>query len=507
MKHSLWLETVAFKKYPNLDREEHVDVCIIGGGIAGITTAYQLRNKGLKVVLIDADQITHGTTGRTTAKISAQHGAIYDDIIQHYGQERAQMYADATRMAQTFIKQRIQDLNIDCNYEELPAYLYTQKESNIETLQKEYEGANLLGFDCELLDTLQLPFGVTKALKFNNQAQFHPLKYLQTLAHEFVMAGGVIYENTKATDINQNEYGTYTVSTEYNFSVHAKKVIITSHFPMYDHRAFIFAKMKPERSYVLAINNASPLPHGMYINLEDPTISLRTYNDGDLDVLLVGGQNHRTGTSPDTLNHYAYLKQFSKDYFNSDDVLYEWSTQDYVTVDYIPYIGKLKESNDDIYVATGFNKWGMTNGTLAGLLLSMQILGEENETTAFYSPARFNPTIHTNNLMTYTAEVAAEYIKGKLQKGEKDFILEPNQAAVIKQDGDKYGVYKDDEGNVFMVDITCPHLGCELSFNTAERTWDCPCHGSRYSYKGEIFEGPSHLELSCCKNKIEPNIF
>ncbi|MGL4372166.1 MAG: FAD-dependent oxidoreductase, partial [Turicibacter sp.] len=288
---------------------------------------------------------------------------------------------------------------------------------------------------------------------------------------------------------------------------HAKKIIITTHFPFYDHRALIFAKMKPERSYMLAVKNASPLPHGMFISYEDPTRSMRVHRDGKNEFLLVGGENHRTGTSPNTIEHYEALKYFAKEYFETDEIAYQWSTQDYITVDYVPYIGQLKDENEDILVATGFNKWGMTNGTLAGLLLSKLVQGLNVPQIEFYAPTRFNPTIHTKNLVTYNAEVMLEFVKGKLKKGDKELYLQNDEATIIKKDDGKYGVYKDDQGHLFMVDITCPHLGCELSFNTAEKTWDCPCHGSRFSYNGDIFEGPAHLPLTCSKNKIEPNIF
>ena len=256
-------------------------------------------------------------------------------------------------------------------------------------------------------------------------------------------------------------------------------------------------------SYLIAVENASSLPHGMYISYESPTRSIRTYQN----FLLIGGENHRPGTVKDTNENYEALINFAKEKFQTDAISYEWSTQDVVSIDHMPYIGRLHKDCLNQFVATGYCKWGMSNGTAAALLLNQLIRGMDSPYTALFSPSRLNSKMAIKNLIAYNSKIAFEYIKGKLKLGEKNVELGVDEATIIATNEGNYGLYKDKEGLLYLVDITCPHLGCELAFNTAERTWDCPCHGSRFSYTGEVIEGPAHQALSCHHNKMNPNIF
>lgn len=502
MRVPLWLDTVSAPHYPTLTHNLDVDVCIVGAGITGVTLAYLLKDTDLKVVLIDSDHVLHGTTAYTTAKVTAQHDLVYDHLIHSYGEYQAKCYANAQIDAIHFIEQTIQQLKIDCDFERKFAAVYTQDPKYVPTLEKEFEAYQKLGLKGHLVNELDLPFSIEKALILENQAQFHPLKYLIALLNSIANASNIeIYENTPATDIKKQE-SDYVINTASRVQIRTQKVIQTSHFPFYDDLALLFAKIEPSRSYLIACEGGKNSPEGMYLSYEQPTRSIRTYQN----LLVVGGETHRTGNQKDTIAKYEALKCFAHTNFHVDDVIYEWSTQDYETVDKLPFVGRMQE-NDNIFVATGFRKWGMTNGTAAALLLCDLILGKENPYETLFSPKRKNLRAQIKNLIFYNAEVAFELLKGKLQYVEGVKSLAPGEATVISTDEGKYGIYKDEDQELFVVDITCPHLGCELNFNRAECTWDCPCHGSRFSYKGEIISGPAHYSLKSTKNKIDPNLF
>lgn len=504
MNVPLWLETSSIPSYPTLAEELTVDVCIVGAGITGVTLAYLLKNSGLKIALIDSDDFLHGSTAYTTAKLTAQHNLIYNNLIKNYGLDQAQHYANAQNKAIDFVREICDQLNIDCQLETLPAYVYSQDANAVQDIIDEYEAAKQLGFDCDLLDKLDLPFPIEKALVFQNQAQFHPLHFLISLLKEIEQSDCVaLRSNTPARDLRHNENGTYSVLTDTNFSVHAKKVIQTCHFPFYDDLSLLFAKAEIDHSYLIAVENAHPMPAGMYISCDQPTRSLRTYRS----LLLVGGENHRPGTVADTKQKYQALIDFASTNFHTKKVKNQWSTQDYISSDQIPYIGALHQDNHDLYVATGYCKWGMTNGIVAAMLLCDLVQQKDNEWTTLFSPSRFNLKAQFKGLLKNNGEVAFEYIKGKLKTADKSLYLEPDEATIIKTENGKVGVYKDLDSELHVLDITCPHLGCELVFNTAEKTWDCPCHGSRFSYRGDVIEGPAHTPLSHHKNNIDPNIF
>lgn len=504
MKVPLWLDTTVVPSYHSLCEDLSVDVCIVGAGITGITLAYLLRDSGLKIALIDSDQVIHGTTAYTTAKLTAGQGLIYQDLIQNVGYDGAKLYYESQQEAIDFVAKTIHDLKIDCDFVRLPHYVFTQEASNLSKFEAEYEACRSLNMDCELVESLDLPFPIEKAIAFKNQAQFHPLKYLVGLLKALAEYSNIsIYEHTTACEMVFNEDQSSSIITSNGYKVNAKRVVQACHFPFYDDGSLLFSKIEMSHSYLIAVENASSLPHGMYISYESPTRSIRTYQN----FLLIGGENHRPGTVKDTNENYEALINFAKEKFQTDAISYEWSTQDVVSIDHMPYIGRLHKDCLNQFVATGYCKWGMSNGTAAALLLNQLIRGMDSPYTALFSPSRLNSKMAIKNLIAYNSKIAFEYIKGKLKLGEKNVELGVDEATIIATNEGNYGLYKGKEGLLYLVDITCPHLGCELAFNTAERTWDCPCHGSRFSYTGEVIEGPAHQALSCHHNKMNPNIF
>lgn len=492
---SYWLASTEKTSYPALTEDIKVDVAIVGGGIVGITTALLLMQEGLKVAVLEADSILQGTTGHTTAKITSQHDLIYSKIKQEMGEEKAKQYADANESAIQLIAKLVKEKNIDCDFSWQPAYVYTQSDTYIQQLIDETKTASALGIKASYTEELPLPFPIKGAMKFDDQAQFHPRKYLLALAKEIPRDGSHIFEETKAIDIIQGNRA--TVVTGNGHKVAASYVVIASHYPFYDKPGLYFSRIYPERSYILGIRIKEKFPQGMYINAEEPARSLRSQSFEDKELVLIGGEHHKTGHGKSTIAHYKNLMDFANENFQVEDFLYRWSTQDGHTPDGVPYIGQLTATTPNIYIATGFHKWGMTNGTVSAILLKDLITTGENPWVPVYNPSRFTPTTTTTaNFIKQNVDVAVNFVSGKLSSATIDHDIKPNEGKIIDVDGTRVGAYRDEKGELHLVDTTCRHLGCEVEFNDAETTWDCPCHGSRYSVDGDTIEGPAFKPLT-----------
>lgn len=503
-----WIASTSKTDYPALKEDISVDVAIVGGGIVGITTAFLLKGKGLKVAVLEANRIAHGTTGHTTAKITSQHGLIYDKIISKFGKEKARQYADANESAIHFIENLVKERNIDCDFCWRPAYVYTQSEEYIDKIEKEVKAASSLGIKASYQENISLPFKIKAAIKFDNQAQFHPLKYILSLAKEIPGDGSHIFEFTKVVDIKDEERGTVVTST--GNKITASKIIIASHFPCYDGLGMYFARMYAEKSYVLGVKVKDKFPEGMFITAEEPGRSLRSQKYDDGEIILVGGEHHKTGSENQTNVHYENLGKFANETFHLQEILFRWSTQDCTTVDSVPYVGYLTSNTSNILVATGFAKWGMTNSTASARILTELITDGESPWAPVYNPSRFDIIASGAKLVSENLDVAKKLLSGKITPAPSDVEIKNGEAKVINVDGEKVGAYRDEQGQLHIVDITCTHLGCELVWNEAEKTWDCPCHGSRFSYEGENIEGPAFNPLKHLgegKNIKDPNIF
>jgi glycine/D-amino acid oxidase-like deaminating enzyme/nitrite reductase/ring-hydroxylating ferredoxin subunit len=490
-----WRDSVDLPSFSSLEEDVRVDVAIVGGGISGITTAYLLQKEGVKVALLEADALLNGTTGHTTAKITAQHGAIYNELIAHFGKKKAKLYYDATTDALHFIANLVKEENIDCDFSTEDAYLYTTTNRGVSKLEKENEAYKELGIEGEFVDSIPLKVPTKAALVMKNQAQFHPLKYLFYLVTKFIENGGKIFEHTVAVDIKDNPKP--TVHTKNGAKVVAESVVVASHFPFYDGGLY-FSRMYAERSYVLAAKvQHDECPDGMYLSVDSPSRSLRyTMVDGE-KLAIIGGEAHKTGQGIDTMYHYEALEQFAMDLFPSLNIEYRWSAQDLVTLDKVPYIGKMSRTHPNIYVATGYRKWGMTNGTAAALLISDLIQQRKNAYEMLYRPSRFVSDPSIRHFISQNTDVAKQLLQGKFDQNEKhpDDVAN-DEAAVVSVNGKRAGAYRDHDGTLHVVDTTCTHMGCEVHWNHGEKSWDCPCHGSRFSYDGEVMEGPAKKPLT-----------
>lgn len=493
---SYWLSSIDQKEYPTLSDNLEIDIGIVGGGITGITTAYLLSKQGYKVCLIDAKRLFSGTTGNTTAKITAQHGLFYDDLINNFGIEKAALYYQSNLEAKRFIEKTIENYHIDCNYTTEDSYVYTDETKQIKKIENEWIAYEKLNIDGQLTEQLNTPFPAKYAIVMKNQAHFHPLSYLQTLVDQCKENNVLIFENTRAVHVDYGKQPAIVCSD--GIRILCRYVIQASHYPFFDGSRFFPIKMYADRSYVIQAKTKKTIKNGMYINVENPKRSYRSIEVDGETFVLIAGENHKTGQSTVTMKkHYDSLISFTDKYFNIERLTSQWSAQDYTTLDKIPYVGKMTTKQDQVFVATGFNKWGMTNGTNAAILIADLILEKESPYESLYSPSRetlINPAL--KNIVSYNADVAKHLIKGKLDlTGENLEELTQNEACIIMKNGERIGVYKDDKGNIHAVDTTCTHVGCELEWNSAENSWDCPCHGSRFTIDGEIINGPAEKAL------------
>lgn len=514
MDRSLWIDCKKQKRYPMLEENKQVDICIIGAGLTGITLAYYLVKAGKSVTILEKNEICSHTSGNTTAKITSQHGLIYNYLLQSVGKKEAKQYLDSNEQAINNIKQIVQDEKIDCDFEKQDAYIFTQKQDEIQKLKKEKEALEYLDLDCEFLEKIPLStkcndesnkeqvnenkISIKKkilgAIRFKNQAQFNPVLYAEGLSNTITKNGGEIYENSKVIDIKK-ESENYKVITEKG-ELKCKVLVIASHYPIVNSPGFYFMKMYQETSYLIAIETKEKLFEGMYISSEDPTISFRVAKYKNKDVLLVGGMKHKTGAKINLENSYEILEKVAKQLYPDAKVIFRWNTEDCISLDKIPYIGEFSNLWPNVYVATGYKKWGMTTSNVAANIIRDKILGKKNLYEDVYKSTRLKPVKNYEELGNMIKEVSYSGVINKLKKEENTMEdVKRGEGKIIEIDGKKVGAYRDNEGKVYAVKPYCTHLGCELSWNDLDNTWDCPCHGSKFDYTGKNIYDPAIKDL------------
>lgn len=427
MKKSVWTDSIKLPEFPKADKEMKTEVLIIGGGICGILCAYMLEQKGIDYILVEGSRIGYGITKNTTAKITSQHGLIYNKLIKSVGRKKAQMYLSANEKA--LKEYRLIAENIDCDFETKDAYVYSINDRK--KIEDEVSAVNSLGFNAEFASETSLPFKTAGAVKFKNQAQFNPMKFLNE-----IVKGLNIYENTFITDISEN-WAKFDGG-----KILADKIIVATHFPFINKHGSYFIKMYQKRSYVIAFENADNVD-GMYIDEAENGMSFRNYED----LLLIGGGGHRTGKQG---GNWRAIKEFSEKYTPKAKEKFYWAAQDCMSLDGIPYIGRYSKTTPNLYVASGFNKWGMTSSMAAAEILADLVVGKSSEYEPLFNPSRniLKPQLFVNGFEAVTN------------------LLTPT----LKR---------------------CPHLGCALKWNKAEHTWDCPCHGSRFEKNGDLIDNPA----------------
>lgn len=423
----LWSDTTEIPQFKELNGDAETDVLIIGGGAAGLLCGYFLKKRGVDYIILEGDRILSGVTGATTAKITTQHGLIYSRIVKEMGYDKARLYFEVNRRAlETY---REMSKIYPCDFTEVPSFVYLREGE--QRLVDEAETVRRLGFPAEKVNVTELPFKVAGAVRFPGQARFNPVKFFSQIAKELNL-----YEKTFVREISPNRVVTG------NGTVRARKIIIASHFPILNKHGYYYLKMYQSRSYVIALENAQEL-EGMYVDGEENGLSFRNYGD----LLLLGGGGHRTGKKG---GNWQELRDFAKKYYPEATEKYHWATQDCMTLDGVPYIGKYSSGTEGLYVATGFNKWGMTSSMAAAQILSNIVMGTGNKYEDVFNPSRsiIRPQLFVN---------AGEAVLNLIGFSKK----------------------------------RCPHMGCRLKWNKAENTWDCPCHGSRFSEEGKLLDNPA----------------
>ena len=536
---SYWIDSVKEQnKFSALEENIKTDICIIGGGLTGLNTAYNLSKYKIRTVLLEKDEICKQTSGNSTAKITSQHGLIYKYLTDSKGQDFARKYYEANENAIRNIKSIIDKEEIDCDFEYQPAYVFTQKVQDVQKIKDEVEAVNNFGGRAKFIEAKDieinklnsveyvenkeeklkisgdniekenlnlerdvvkermkqvLPIKAIAGIEFENQAQFNPYKYGNALAKICSDSEIKIFEHSKVIDVDTEDGDEYYIITlENGCKIKSKYVVITTKYPIVNIPGFYFVKMYQSSSYAIAMQTKQRLFEGMYINSEEPTISLRTAKFGDEYLLIVVGFDHKTGAQIDLSNSYRYLEEVAKSLYPEGKIKYRWNTEDCITLDKIPYIGNFSNLWENTYVATGFNKWGITTSNIAAEIITDKILGQENEYEEIFKSTRLEPIKNIKEVTNMVKESVNSLVTKKLELPQEEANqIQNGEGKIVEVNGQKIGIYKNNEGEVYKVNPVCKHLGCELSWNNLEKTWDCPCHGSRYDFKGNLIYGPS----------------
>jgi glycine/D-amino acid oxidase-like deaminating enzyme/nitrite reductase/ring-hydroxylating ferredoxin subunit len=481
---SVWVDTGPEpQERPQLAGDLDAEVAVIGGGIVGITTAALLQDAGVRTVLLEANRLACGVSGFTTAKVSSQHGLVYARLRSRFGRDGAATYGAANQAALEWMAARVEDDGVECDWRHRPSYAYLTDDRA--KAEDEVEAATEAGLPASLVEETGLPYDVAAAVRFEDQAEFHVRKYLLALGASLTE----IYERSHAVDVDVN--GRCAVKTP-GGRVTADRVVVATHYPFLD-RALAFARVHPQRSYALVCSIDGEPPPGMYISGDSPTRSIRAVPVAGEEKLLVGGEGHHVGEGGDTEERYAALEAFAREHWAVRSVDYRWSSQDNTTIDTVPYVGRMSPFGDKLLMATGFAKWGMTGGTAAALILADALTGRENAWASLFDPNRLTPRASAVRFVEENARVGVHMVGDRLRhRGTRPIEdLAPGEGDIVRLGGEKVAGHRRDDGTLVAVSPVCTHLGCQVNWNTAERSWDCPCHGSRFSPEGDVLQGPA----------------
>ena len=487
---SVWLHPdSAMPRFDRLAGDVEADVAVLGGGIVGITTALMLQDDGQNVVLVEADRLGAGVSGHTTAKVSSQHGLKYASLRSKFGADAARTYGQANQVALEWMARRVKEHSIDCDFRRQPAFAYVPAGESTSDVEEEAQAAAEAGLPASLDDAVPLPYPVAAAVRFDDQAEFHVRKYLGALVEQFVAAGGRAYERSRATQVDSGDPCLVRVP---GGMVKATRVVVATHYPFLD-RALAFARVHAQRSYALLCRVSTAPPQGMFLSASSPTRSIRSVPLDGEELLLVGGEGHKTGTGGDTRQRYDALRRFADEHWGVESVEYQWSSQDNSSIDDLPLIGRLTPFDSNLLMATGFAKWGLTGGTAAAMILTDACAGREHQWASLFDPRRLNVRAAATSAVKENSETGYRMVRDRLvnRGGRPIEALAPGEGDIVNHHGDKVAGYRDEDGQLIAVSTRCTHLGCQVNWNAAERSWDCPCHGSRFAPDGRVLQGPA----------------
>jgi glycine/D-amino acid oxidase-like deaminating enzyme/nitrite reductase/ring-hydroxylating ferredoxin subunit len=486
---SYWNATAPAPDFPALSGDLSVDVAIIGGGIVGISTARYLKDRGLKVAVIEARRVGRQVTGQSTAKMTSQHSLLYQTLESKFGEDRARLYAEAQETGVSEISRLAAEHGIDADIEPRSAFVYTLDRDYVSKIEKEAEVARRLGLPASLTRDTGLPFEVLAALRYDGQAQFHPTKYVAGLAATVPGGGCHVFENSRAVDWEPTRVVTG------RGTVTARHVVMATHLPLGQVGGF-YAEAAPYAEPVIAAR-IGRTPPGMYKSAEQPSHSIRTHRGAGGAVWgIVAGTGFKPGHVDEERKYFADIERWLTDNFDAGPIEHRWVNEDYSSIDSAPFVGWSSSLKDSYLVATGFGAWGISNGTAAAMIIADLATGKDNRWLEMFDSTRIKPVAGGPKFVKENAEVAAHLVSGYLSRKPRSYDeLEPGQAAIMKIDGDNVAAFRDEDGRVHAVSAVCTHMGCIVGWNETDRTWDCPCHGSRFELGGAVIHGPATQPL------------
>jgi glycine/D-amino acid oxidase-like deaminating enzyme/nitrite reductase/ring-hydroxylating ferredoxin subunit len=492
---SLWQNTVSEYVPSGMNSVKNFDIAIAGGGITGITLALLLQRSGKKCVILEAQTLGFGTTGGTTAHLNTLLDTPYTTIIKNFGKENAILVASATRNAIELVKSNIEAYRIDCGFEETPGYLFSQTEEQKKELDDIYEACLSVGVEVEFTSDVPVPVPFNKAMRVERQAKIHPLRYVQALAKAFEDAGGTIQQYARVIGFESKEKNAVTIETTAgNFEAGA--LVFATHIPIGIN--LLHLRCPPYRSYAMAVKlSDDAYPEGLAYDMYDPYHYYRTQEIDGEKYLIVGGEDHKTAESANTNGCFLELESHIRSHFNVAEVKDRWSSQFFEPVDGLPYIGHLPGNPENIFVATGYGGNGITYSHVAALVLKDMLLGVENIYADVFSPGRVKPLAGFAEFVKHNADVVKQFVGKWFGKDDLQDLaaLAPGEGKVVSYENQSIALYKDEAGTLHAVSPACTHMRCSVAWNIAEKSWDCPCHGARYSFEGKVLNGPASRDL------------
>ena len=487
---SVWLADARIPPRPALAGDLDADVVVVGAGITGLTAALMAQRDGARVVVLEGGRIAGGSTGRSTGKVTSQHTLWAASMIERHGEQTARQYAQANQHAVELVGRLVGELGIDCHFERTFACAYTREPGSRHDIEKEVEASRRLGLPADVVEELPLPFPIVAGVRFADQVQLNPAMYAHGLAQAVEAGGGRVFEHSRVMEVD--EHGEQVTVRGVGGSVTASHAVVATLLPIVDIGGF-FAKAHPRRSYGIAVRLAEPPPEGMHITVDSPTRSTRPWRGAENGMVVVG-ESHKTGHGENLQEHYAALESWAREHFGVVEVTHRWSAQDYQPVDELPYVGRCPRT-ERTYVGTGFMKWGLSNGTAAGAMIADLIAGREPAWLPAFDATRagLSDTDAVKEALKENAEVGKRFVADRLGRLRSEDVaaLAPGEGGIVHVGDKAVAAFRDDDGTVHAVSPTCTHLGCTVAWNDAERSWDCPCHGSRFSVEGTVLAGPA----------------
>ncbi|MCE3281851.1 MAG: FAD-dependent oxidoreductase [Chitinophagaceae bacterium] len=497
---SLWQDAMpVYKPKHKIIPEQVVDVLVVGGGITGLSTALALQKAGQLVLVIESHTIGFGTTGGTTAHLNTFLDTTYDHIERDFGEKGAQLVFQATSEAIESIRKNTEEYNIDCGFGYKDGYVFAQNKDQAEALEKLVQASRKAGMEIHYTDDLPIPVPFEKAASFTKQAQFHPTRYLYGIAEALENAGGMIVQQCRAEHFESN------VLTEVRTNlgvIRARKLIFATHIPPSIN--LLHFRCAPYRSYALALKlNDGNYPDALVYDMYDPFRYYRTQEADGQKYLVIGGEDHKTGHNDNTDFCFSKLDSYASKYYDIEEVSFKWSSEYFEPADGLPYIGHLPGFADNVFVATGFSGNGMVYSHVAALLLRDLITTGQNPFQHVFDPNRIKPVAGFSNFVKENADVVREFIGKRLSKEKIESLVEvgKGEGKVVKYEGESIALYRDDRGTLHAVNPVCTHAKCIVQWNNSEKSWDCPCHGARYTADGKVLTGPASKDLEIVELK------